>query len=168
VNFTLVPEIPFQLDTERGFLAALEKRLRDRGHAVVVVAQGAGQHLFEKSEIERDASGNVLHEDIGLFLRQKITEYFAERSVPISLKYLDPSYHIRSVPANAYDRYLSDQMARHAVHAAMAGKTGMLVGFEHGQFINVPIAVVVAETKRLDVMGDLWRAVLQVTGQPRW
>ena len=168
VDFTLVPEIPFPLDGDDGFLAALERRMRVRGHAVIVVAEGAGQHLFDESRQLRDASGNVLHEEVGSFMRQKISMYFAERRFPVSLKYLDPSYLIRSVPANVYDRFLSDQMARHAVHAAMAGKTGVMIGLEHDCYVNVPIPAVVSQTKSMDVSGDLWRAVLQATGQPRW
>ena len=168
VNFTLVPEVPFTMEGENGFLAALEKHVHERGHAVVVVAEGAGQHLLESTEKRRGRSGDFIRPDIGAFLRQRITEYFARRSLAISLKYLDPSYLIRSVPANVYDRFLCDQLARHAVHAAMAGKTGVMVGFEHSQFINVPIPAVISQTKTLDVAGDLWRAVLQVTGQPRW
>ena len=101
-------------------------------------------------------------------MREKIAAYFGGIALPIALKYLDPSYHIRSVPACAYDRVLCDQMARHAAHAAMAGKTGMLVGFEHNTYINVPIPVVVNQTKRMEVSGDLWRAVLETTGQPGW
>lgn len=169
VNFTLIPEIPFPLQGENGFLGALHKRMRQRGHAVVVVAEGAGQHLFEdRDSVERDASGNVLHQDIGVFLRGKIPDYLSTQGLPVELKYLDPSYYIRSIPANGIDRFLSDQMGRHAVHAAMAGKAGMLVGFEHGRFLNIPIPVVVREKKRVDPRGDLWRAVLQVTQQPHW
>lgn len=168
VNFTLVPEIDFPLEGEGGFLAALEDRMRRRGHAVVVVAEGAGQHLIESGDSRRDASGNVLYEDVGLFLRQRIREHFAACGDPVDLKYIDPSYHIRSVPANVYDRVLCDQMGRHAVHAAMAGKTGMLIGFEHDQFINVPIPAAVSQKKQMDLEGDLWRAVLQVTRQPHW
>jgi 6-phosphofructokinase 1 len=168
VNFTLVPEIPFPLEGETGFLASLERRIRERGHAVIVVAEGAGQHLLRPADERRDASGNVLRADIGVFLREKIQQYCASRDYPVTLKYLDPSYHIRSVPANAYDCYLCDQMARHAAHAAMAGRTGVLIGFEHNQFLHVPIPAVVAQEKKMDVTGDLWRAVLQVTRQPRW
>ena len=168
VDFTLVPEISFPLEGEHGFLAALERRIRDRAHAVIVVAEGAGQHLFNAGEERRDASGNLLNEDIGALLRERITAHFAEREIPISMKYFDPTYHIRSVPANVYDRYLCDQMARHAVHAAMAGKTGVMIGLEHHHCVNVPIPVVVSRTKKMDVSGDPWRAVLQATGQPRW
>jgi 6-phosphofructokinase 1 len=168
VNFTLVPEIPFPLKVENGFLDALEKRIRKRRHAVVVVAEGAGQHLFEEGKEVRDASGNVLPREIAELLKAEIKSHFTQRQLPYSLKYLDPSYFIRSVPANAFDRFLCDQMGRHAVHAAMAGKTGMLIGYEHNQFIHVPIPTVVSEKKRMDVTGDLWRAVLQVTRQPRW
>jgi 6-phosphofructokinase 1 len=169
VNFALVPEIDFPLEGENGFLAALEKRMRRRGHAVVVVAEGAGQHLFvEDAKIQHDASGNVVHQDIGVFLRDRIRAHFAAQGLRVELKYLDPSYHIRSIPANGIDRFLSDQMGRHAVHAAMAGKTGLLIGYEHGRFVNIPIPVVVREKKRVDITGDLWRAVLQVTKQPHW
>jgi len=168
VDFTLVPEVAFLLDGEKGFLSALERRMRKSGHAVVVVAEGAGQHLIEADETRRDASGNVLHQDIGQFLKKKIKDHFAERGTKVALKYIDPSYYIRSVPANALDRYLADQMGRHAVHAAMAGKTGMLIGFEHNQFIHVPIPAVVAQTKQIDLSGDLWRAVRHVANRPTW
>ena len=167
-DFTLVPEIPFPLDGEHGFLAALERRMRNRGHSVIVVAEGAGQHLFDEAQQRRDASGNVLHEEIGGFLREKIGGHFAKREFSVSLKYLDPSYSIRSVPANVYDRVLCDQMARHAVHAAMAGKTDVMIGCQHNKYVNVPIMPVVSQTKAMEVSGDLWRAVLQSTGQPRW
>lgn len=168
VDFTLVPEIPFPLDGENGFLGALERRMRDRGHAVIVVAEGAGQHLFDESKQRRDASGNLLHQEIGGFLRQEISTYFDEQQFPVSIKYFDPSYSIRSVPANVYDRFLCDQMARHAVHAAMAGKTGVIIGHQHSQYVNVPIPAVVSQSKDMEVSSDLWRAVLQSTGQPRW
>lgn len=168
VNFALVPEIPFPLEGEGGFLESLEARVRRRGHAVVVVAEGAGQHLFSGGEAARDASGNLQHEDIGVFLRERIKTHFAEQKFEMTLKYLDPSYFIRSVPANGFDRFVCDQMARHAVHAGMAGKTGVMIGVEHGHYINVPIPAVVSRTKHLDVGGDLWRGVLQVTRQPRW
>lgn len=168
VDFTLIPEVAFSLEGGEGFLSALENRMHKSGHAVIVVAEGAGQHLIASSKERRDASGNLLHQDIGQFLKQKIPAYFSERGMKVALKYLDPSYSIRSVPANALDRYLADQMARHAVHAAMAGKTGTLIGFEHNRFIHVPIPAMASQTKRIDVSGDLWRAVMQVTGQPHW
>ncbi len=168
VDFTLAPEIPFPLEGEDGFLAALERRMRRRQHAVIVVAEGAGQHLFAQQNQQRDASGNLLHQDIGTFLRDKIIGYFKDKDFPIALKYLDPSYFIRSVPANVYDRYLCDRMSRSAVHAAMAGKTGVMIGSTSDRIVHVPIPVVVGQTKAMDVSSDLWRAVLQSTGQPRW
>jgi 6-phosphofructokinase 1 len=164
-NFVLVPEVEFPLD---GFLEALRKRMEARHHALIVVAEGAGQHLFDESTERQDASGNVLHEDIGLFLKRRIKEYFAEREFPVNVKYIDPSYVIRSVPANAWDRVLASQMARDAVHAAMAGKTDMLVGYWHGETVHVPLPAVISRTKQLKPNGDMWGAVLRATGQPRW
>jgi 6-phosphofructokinase 1 len=167
-NFVLVPEVAFPLDGENGLLATLERRILARRHALIVVAEGAGQHLFTNQASERDASGNVKFQDIGPFLKDRITEYFASRGIPINLKYLDPSYFIRSVPANAFDRILSDQMGRHAVHAAMAGKTDLIIGSWAGSLTHVPISTVVADKKRMDVHGDLWNSVMATTGQPWW
>jgi 6-phosphofructokinase 1 len=127
VNFTLVPEVPFKLDGPKGFLEALKLRILDRSHALIVVAEGAGQELLEQDEVVRDASGNIKTGDIGPFLRQKIESYFKEQKIPMVMRYIDPSYLIRSSPANAEDSILCDLYARHAVHAAMAGKTGVVI-----------------------------------------
>ena len=162
VNFCLVPEQPFPLD---GLLAALEKRLVKKGHAVIVVAEGAGQDLLGKSG-EKDASGNTKLEDIGHFLRDAIGAHFKQRDIEMIMRYFDPSYQIRGCPANTEDSLLCDRMARHAVHAAMSGRTGLVISFLHGQFVHVPIDIIAAGGKRLDLEGELWRAVLSSTGQP--
>jgi 6-phosphofructokinase 1 len=167
-NFVLIPEVPFKLDGEGGFLAALESRILQKQHALVVVAEGAGQELMAEEATGTDASGNPRLRDIGLFLREKILAHFRSRAIDVNLKYLDPSYFIRSVPANPSDRILSDQMARMAVHAAMAGKTDLLIGYMHFELIHVPIATAVAKKKRLDTASDLWTAVMRGTGQPVW
>jgi 6-phosphofructokinase 1 len=167
-NFVLVPEVPFPLEGPGGFLEALVERLLSRHHAVIAVAEGAGQHLFEVGETSTDASGNLGHRDIGLLLRDRIREHLREREIGNTVKYFDPSYSIRSVPPNASDRFLTDRMARSAVHAAMAGKTDVMVGSWNQSTIWVPISVAVAERKRMNPAGDLWGAVLATTGQPNW
>lgn len=167
-NFVLVPEVPFPLEGPGGFLEVLEQRLLSRHHAVVAVAEGAGQHLFEVGEWGTDASGNRRYRDIGLFLRDRIGQHLRAREISHTVKYFDPSYSIRSVPPNASDRFLTDRMARNAVHAAMAGKTDVMVGSWNQTTVWVPIAAAVAERKRMDPAGDLWSAVLATTGQPNW
>jgi 6-phosphofructokinase 1 len=167
VNFTLIPEVPFVLEGPGGFLAVLRRRLLDRRHAVIVVAEGAGQDLLGAPSEERDASGNLKLRDIGLYLKERITAYFAEHGPEVSLKYIDPSYIIRSVPASSEDDILCDQFARHAVHAAMAGKTGMMVGLLNGSFVHVPWELSVGRRRYVDEEGDLWAAVLAATGQPK-
>jgi len=166
VNFTLIPEVPFRLEGPGGFLAALKQRVLRRAHALVVVAEGAGQDLVAAGSAERDASGNLRLQDIGLFLRQKIEAYFRSEQVPIVLRYFDPSYLVRSVPANAEDSILCDLYARNAVHAAMAGKTGVVIGLLHDRFVHVPIEQMVRQKKRMDPAGAHWHAVLAATGQP--
>ena len=166
VNFALVPEVPFRLEGKQGFLTALQRRILTRGHAVVVVAEGAGQELLEKGESQRDASGNVKLKDIGLFLRERIEQWFKERKIPIVMRYFDPSYFVRSSPANSEDSILCDLYARNAVHAAMAGKTGLIIGYLHNQFIHVPIGLLGTQRKRLDPDGPVWGAALATTGQP--
>jgi 6-phosphofructokinase 1 len=166
VNFTLIPEVPFKLEGKNGFLSALKDRIQKRQHAVVVVAEGAGQELFEESPADRDASGNIKLKDIGLFLRERIESYFKEANIPIAMRYFDPSYSIRSSPANAADSILCDLYARNAVHAAMAGKTGLVIGYLHDSFIHIPIEMLVREKKQIEPNSVWWTAVLAATGQP--
>lgn len=166
VNFVLVPEVPLRLDGSKGFLAALLRRMVERHHAVVVVAEGAGQDLLE-AENGADKSGNRKKGDVGIFLRDRIAAYFKEKGTEVNLKYIDPSYVIRSVPANSQDARLCDAYARHAVHAAMAGKTDLIVGDWHGVYVHVPIPLAVASRKKIDVESDLWHAVIAATGQPQ-
>ena len=165
VNFTLIPEVPFKLTGEQGLLACLERRLARKGHALIAVAEGAGQDLLEAGQAKKDASGNVLHQDIGLFLRDHIKEHFKQRQIELNLKYIDPSYIIRSVPANSEDSVLCDMYARHAVHAALAGKTDLVIGFWH-DFIHVPIALATEKRQKVRPDGLLWNSVLSATGQP--
>ena len=165
VNFVLVPEVPFDLDGENGFLHHLETRISSRGHAVVIIAEGAGQNLLE-DEGGTDASGNKLLGDIGVYLADRIKTFFKNRKQEIALKYFDPSYSIRSTPANPIDSFYCTRLGAYAVHAAMAGKTGLLISFLHGRFVHVPIELATAETKTVDPEGSLWLGVLEATGQP--
>lgn len=166
VNFAIVPEMDFELHGGRGFLKELRKRLDDRHHAMIVVAEGAGQFLFEESGVNKDASGNVKHKDIGLLLKEKISEEFDYKKFSYSLKYIDPSYIIRSAAANANDSKFCSLLAQNAVHAAMAGKTGMVVGYWNGSFTYLPIPIAVKERKKINLESELWWNVLETTGQP--
>ncbi len=163
VNFALIPEVPFKLES---FLAALKQRMLVKSHAVIAVAEGAGQDLLKADPAERDASGNVKLKDIGPFLCEQIKSYFKAEGIPVVIRYFDPSYQVRSRPANSEDALLCDLFARHAVHAAMAGKTGVVIGFLHERFIHVPIELLATHTKRLDPASGWWRSVLAATGQP--
>jgi len=165
VNFVLIPEVDFDLDGPRGLFAALEKRLADRMHAVIVVAEGAGQKFFEEKKNERDASGNIKLKDIGVYLKETISAHFASKDIDISIKYIDPSYMIRSLPANANDRVFCNFLGRNAVHAGMAGKTSMLVGHWNNQFVHIPMNMIAGKRKKVNPQGSLWRSTLEATGQ---
>jgi 6-phosphofructokinase 1 len=169
VNACLVPEVPLQLEGQRGFLSWLEARVVRRGHAVVVVAEGCASVLAH-APAARDASGNEQFtsgaHDAGRILKQAIEAHFAARQVSLTLKYIDPSYMVRATLASADDAVFCGALARSAVHAAMAGKTDLMVGRWHRCFTHVPLETVLAHQKRLDPSGDLWREVLETTGQP--
>lgn len=168
VNFCLVPEDTWQLDGENGLLGALERRFRRKPHAVILVAEGAGQHLFKDLSDRRDASGNLLKQDIGAFLCDQFQRYFSEKQISMSLKYFDPSYSIRSVPASGTDQIHCHRLAEYAVHAAMAGKTNMVIGYWNETFVNVPIPVATYDRKKIDTDGPLWRSVMACTGQAKY
>jgi 6-phosphofructokinase 1 len=163
VNFCLVPEVPFTL---AGFLAALDARLERRGHAVIVVGEGAGQDLLHATA-ERDASGNIKLGDIGVWLRDRMHEHLCARGVDASIKYIDPSYTIRSAPADARDAAFCLSLGHNAVHAGMTGRTAMAVGYWNHEFTHVPISRAVSERKRINPSGRLWSQVVAATGQPR-
>lgn len=166
VNFCIVPEIEFQLEGEHGLLAALEQRFaRNKTHAVIVVAEGAGQHLFSSTDIKTDASGNKLHQDIGDLICDRIYDHFKGKEHPVSVKYFDPSYLIRSVSAEGTDAIFCYQLAANAVHAAMAGKHDMLVGSWNGHFTHIPINLATCTRKKIDINGPLWHAVMSATRQ---
>lgn len=161
VNFCLIPELPMALDGPDGFMAKLEKRLDRQHHAVVVVAEGAGQKLTAGAEpADKDASGNVVYEDIGLYLKNRIKDYFKQKGKPASVRYFDPSYEIRSCPANASDSAYCLLLGQNAVHAGMAGKTDMFVGYWNQHHIHVPLAAAIGKRKKLDTRGQLWQTIL--------
>jgi len=161
VNLCLVPELPIVLDGPDGFLAKLQRRLDRKHHAVVVVAEGAGQELTTSAEpVSRDASGNVVYENIGLYLKNRIKDYFKQKSKPVTVRYFDPSYEIRSCPANASDSAYCLLLGQNAVHAGMAGKTDMFVGYWNQHYIHVPLAAAINKRKKLDTRGQLWQTIL--------
>jgi 6-phosphofructokinase 1 len=166
VNFLLVPEVDFNLYGEKGFLYYLEDRLKRRSHAVICVAEGAGQDLLDSEHKEYDASGNAILEDIGLYLRDKIKEYFSSKKIKVNLKYIDPSYMIRSTPANSNDAIFCAMLGQFAVHAGMAGKTDMIIGIWNNVYTHVPIELAISERKKIDPDSRLWYNVMAATGQP--
>jgi 6-phosphofructokinase 1 len=168
-DYVLIPEVPFELDGEHGLLAHLRATVRARGHAVIIAAEGAGQEYLADEPSGADASGNVRLHDIQRLLQRRITDDFAAHGQELNLKLLDPSYVIRSVPANPYDSVYCVRLAHAAVHAAMAGHTEVVVGRWHGRFVHIPISVAISRRSTVDPHGDLWLSVLESTGQPaRW
>jgi len=165
-DYVLIPEVPFELDGEDGFLAHLRRRVAARGHAVIIAAEGAGQEYLANEPTSLDASGNVKLHDILQLLERRIGQEFADHTMELNMKLLNPSYVIRSVPANAYDSVYCVRLAHAAVHAAMAGRTEVVVGRWHGRFVHIPIAVAISRRSTVDPDGDLWMSVLEATGQP--
>jgi 6-phosphofructokinase 1 len=167
VNFVLIPEVPFDLEGEKGLLKALEKRLKASSHCVILAAEGAGQeHLKQQGQKkETDASGNIRLLDIGTFLKKTIENHFTHLGIEVNLKYIDPSYMIRSVPGNACDSRYCGALGQYAVHAGMAGKTGMIVGLVKDEYVHIPLKMISSGTP-LDPQGNIWMRVLEATGQP--
>lgn len=165
VNFCFVPEIPFDLEGPKGFLTALKNRLLRSQHCVILVAEGAGQYFFADMEKRYDPSGNERLEDIGLFLKERIKEYLKNENVATSIKYIDPSYIIRSTEPTPNDSIFCLQLAQRAVHAGMSGKTDIVIGYFNGEFIHLPINIATSKRKVLDPNSELWLSVLEATGQ---
>ncbi|HAR63281.1 MAG: ATP-dependent 6-phosphofructokinase [Candidatus Margulisiibacteriota bacterium] len=165
VNFVLIPEVPFDIEGDNGLLSLLKKRVEARNHAVVLVAEGAGQGLLEQTN-DKDESGNKKLGDIGIFLKKKIIDYFKSQNIEINLKYIDPSYIIRSAPAIPSDSLYCARLGSHAVHAAMAGKTKILISQVNNCFVHIPIKLAVLQRNYVNPESSLWRDVLEATRQP--
>ncbi len=165
-NFVLIPEVDFDLDSgPKSFLPQLFKRLENRHHAVVIVAEGAGQKFFDKDKLGYDASGNRDLGDIGSLLKSEINSYSKKHKIPVQVKYIDPSYTIRSKVANSTDAIYCLQLAQDAVHAAMAGKTNLLIGHLHEHFTHLPIDTAVSKRQTVNPSSPLWMNVIEATGQ---
>jgi len=165
VNFVLIPEVPFNLEGYNGFLHHLEERLKKRKHAVIIVAEGAMQEQL-LTEKKTDAGGNLKLADVGTYLKDRIIKYFDEKKTDISLKYIDPSYMIRSAPANPADSIYCERLGNAAAHAAMAGKTKVIIGLVNNKYVHLPIKAAIAQRRHVDPEGNLWRDMLDATHQP--
>ncbi|GHT69555.1 ATP-dependent 6-phosphofructokinase [Spirochaetia bacterium] len=165
VNFVLIPEVPFNLEGYNGFLHYLEERITKRHHAVIVVAEGAMQDQL-MTEKKLDAGGNLKMADVGTYLRDRIIKYFEEKKIEVNLKYIDPSYIIRSAPANPSDSIYCERLGDAAVHAAMAGKTKLIIGLVNNEFVHLPIREVISHRNHVEPEGNLWRDTLDATHQP--
>jgi len=165
-DYVLIPEVPFRLEGADGLLAELTRRLAKRGRATIIVAEGAGQDLLAVAGDGTDASGNPHKGDVGLFLKNVLCRHFKQAGIELNLKYLDPSYMIRSVPATPEDSIFCLHLGAAAVHAAMAGKTGMVVALRHQRYVHLPMHLVTRGCRKVDPQGPLWRSVLETTGQP--
>lgn len=167
VNFCLIPEIEFSLEGEHGLLMSLKRRLESRKHAVILVAEGVGRNLLKNEKKKKDASGNVGYGDAGVFLRDSIKTFLAEQGMEPNIKYIDPSYIIRAAPANPSDSLYCARLGANAVHAAMSGRTGCLIGQWNNALVHIPIRMATQKRKKIDKEGALWRDVLESTRQPR-
>jgi 6-phosphofructokinase 1 len=171
VDAVLIPEVATVLHGPAGLFELLERRLEQNGHALLVVAEGAEHGLVDPAATAAtrsatDPSGNAKLQDVGVALRDRIVSHFAGGGTDVTVKYVDPSYHIRSVPASPNDSLYCWNMARNAVHAAMAGNTEMLIGRWHGRFVHVPMALATRYRKQVDPKSDLWMSAIEATGQP--
>ena len=165
INFVLIPEVPFDMEGPNGFLKHLEDRMTKRNHAVIIVAEGAMQEQLQTSR-ELDAGGNLKLADTGTHLRDMINEHFKKRDMEVNLKYIDPSYVIRSSPASPEDSIYCERLGNSAAHAAMAGRTKTLIGLVNTKYVHIPIAAAISQRRRVDPEGNMWRDTLDATHQP--
>lgn len=167
VNFCLIPEMNFKLNGPNGFFEILKNRILNRGHAVIVIAEGVAAHFMkDPKQISKDASGNLQYEDIGLFFKHEIQTFMADQQIPVTIKYIDPSYLVRSCGPTPNDAIFCAQLGQMAVHAGMSGHTGLVIGYHHGQFTHLPMSLTTQERKHVDLESSLWLSVLESTGQP--
>ncbi|OIW15741.1 hypothetical protein TanjilG_04276 [Lupinus angustifolius] len=170
VDCCLIPESPFYLEGPGGLYDYIEKTLKENGHMVIVIAEGAGQELVSESiqsKNKQDESGNKLLQDVGLWISQNIKDHFAkEKTLAITLKYIDPTYMIRAIPSNASDNVYCTLLAQSAVHGAMAGYTGYTSGLVHGRQTYIPFYRITERQNNVVITDRMWARLLSSTNQP--
>ncbi|XP_059450593.1 ATP-dependent 6-phosphofructokinase 4, chloroplastic-like [Corylus avellana] len=170
VDCCLIPESPFYLEGHGGLFEFVEERLKENGHMVIVLAEGAGQDYVSQDSHpvdEKDASGNRLLLDVGLWLSHKIKEHFTDvKKMAINMKYIDPTYMIRAIPSNASDNVYCTLLAHSAVHGAMAGYTGFTVGPVNSRHAYIPISHVTETQNTVKLTDRMWARLLASTNQP--
>ncbi|WJZ96001.1 hypothetical protein VitviT2T_014730 [Vitis vinifera] len=171
VDCCLIPENEFYLEGKGGLFEFLEQRLKQNGHAVLVVAEGAGQDMIPRSDAQKketDESGNPVFLDIGRWLKSELKSWW-DRDHPgelVTIKYIDPMYMVRAVPANATDNLYCTLLAHSAIHGVMAGYTGFVSGPINGNYAYIPIAEVANAKNPVNTMDHKWAWVRSVNNQP--
>nr|AIE47276.1 phosphofructokinase [Hevea brasiliensis] len=169
VDCCLIPESPFYLEGEGGLFDYIEKRLKENGHMVIVIAEGAGQELLSQTiqSTQQDASGNKLLQDVGLWISQRIKDYFSkQKKMTINLKYIDPTYMIRAIPSNASDNVYCTLLAQSVLHGAMAGYTGFTSGLVNGRQTYIPFYRIIEKQNKVVITDRMWARLLSSTNQP--
>lgn len=172
VDCCLIPENDFYLEGRGGLLEFLGARLKENGHAVVVVAEGAGQDVIPRSDEahveEKDESGNPVFLDVGGWLKSELKKWWARdhETELFTVKYIDPTYMVRAVPANATDNLYCTMVAHSAIHGAMAGYTGFVSGPINGNYVYIPVEDVARAKNRVDTRDHKWAWVRSLTSQP--
>jgi 6-phosphofructokinase 1 len=165
VDVCLIPEIKFEM---RKLCEYIAKVFEKKGHCVVCVAEGAGQDILdsEGSKGTTDASGNPILSDIGVYLKSELKRYFKEHKTDADIKYIDPSYMIRSVPTISNDRIYCAVLAQSAVHAAFAGFTDATVAMVNTHYVYLPISTVIQAPRLVNPKGRRWNRLITANGQP--
>jgi 6-phosphofructokinase 1 len=157
VDVTLIPEVNFGMDGPNGVVEHLRYLLKAQGHAIVCLAEGAGQEYVTTGGV--DPSGNPLLGDIGVWFSKKV-----KKDLQADVKYIDPTYMVRGCTANAHDKVYCNILGQNAAHAAMAGFTGCSVGLVNTHYVYLPIPMLIERPRYVDQNSRMYQRLMASTG----
>eukprot|EP00668_Euglena_longa_P014128 GGOE01018102.1.p1 GENE.GGOE01018102.1~~GGOE01018102.1.p1 ORF type:complete len:494 (+),score=144.75 GGOE01018102.1:38-1483(+) len=157
VDACLIPEVPFEIKGNGGLLPWLDGHLATKHCAVIVICEAAGQQHLPC--LGKDPTGHNIYEDTGKWLKKAIETHWQETGQEGKVFLIDPSYMLRSVPANTGDNMFCIQLAQAAVHTAYSGYSGVTVGRYHDLYGVMPIEMVVSGLRKVNPKGSLWQTL---------
>ena len=85
----------------------------------------------------------------------------------VEMSYIDPTYAIRSVAANAGDTILCTKLAQHSVHGAMSGYTGFSTGSIRNSVCWIPVLTMMeGGINKVSIQGRAWQRLISLNCQP--
>ncbi len=146
VDRAIITEVPFNIDKLCHFLME-DKRANPSNYAMMTISEGAimeGGDVIESGEA--DAYGHRKLGGVGAIVAEEV-----KRRTGQDIMYQQLAYLMRSGAPDSLDRMVAMSFGHLAIQLINRGDTGKMVALHGGKYTTVPVSMVLAGKKRVDV-----------------